>query len=103
MAPNTKRNAAVQEIFADPIFFHKSQVSVGSRLRYFGRTNPNSEWRVVAIQSYRRVNKTWRMHHVEQVAHLGDDVIVVNQATWEQRTISFSYMSYSAIWRLSDA
>jgi hypothetical protein len=97
------RSATPIEItFTDPIFFHKSQIKIDTRLRYYGRMAPNTEWRVVKIVTFsQRKGAAVRRKHIDHVEHLSDDITLLKTGTNEVRVITFSYMSYSAIWRLA--
>lgn len=80
----------------DSIFFHKGQVRVGTRFIYMGRTDPNSVWTVTRI-----VDHHSRRTKIE-CNRLSDGVLFSNDETGERREAVFSYMSYSAIWRLKE-
>lgn len=83
----------------NPYFFHKGQMTVGTRLRYIGRTDPNGMWIVKGIRSYSY--KTNKERWVDIVQQLNDDVHLENTDTGERRQAMFAYLSYSAIWRLA--
>lgn len=84
----------------DPIFFTKDQITVGTKFRYCGRTNPNGVFEVTHIKSYKKSGKgNWYATRETEVQKLNDKVTVVGPEK-DVRTFSFSYLSYSAIWRL---
>lgn len=86
----------------DEVFFHKSQIAVGVRLINFGRKAHGEMWEVVEIKSY-RMSRTGRVmgRKVDQVIKLSDDVTVRAIGRNEIRQLSFSTLSYSAIWRVA--
>jgi len=90
-------------IVLDDIFFHKTQLHVGTRLSYYGRNDSMSSWDIIEIKSHFLGNTVgqYRIRKVEEVRHLSDIVEVRNIHTGQRRKMSFSYMSYSAIWRLA--
>jgi hypothetical protein len=86
----------------DPIFFHKSVVKVGTRFTYHGRLFPGTTWIVyriwhIALSNGERVrtNPAW-------VVALKDRIEMRCEETGEIRSLSFDYISYSAIWRVRD-
>ena len=89
------------EVFTDPIFFHKSQIKVGTVLRHLGRKNPNTIWIVERIWSLRHTQHGWVKSSVAMTIKLDDLLDLRCEQTNEVRTLRFSYMSYSAIWRLA--
>jgi hypothetical protein len=91
------------EVVLDDIFFHKSQLQYGTKLIYFGRWDPKSIWEVIDIKSHflgKEVGDV-KIKKVNQVRFLSDSLTVRNVKTQETRTITFSYISYSAIWRIA--
>lgn len=81
----------------DPVFFHKHQLRVGTALRYWGRRNPGSLWFVTGVYSAGRVPRS------EVFAkNLSDLIRLKNHVTGEIRFRSFSYLSYSAIYRIDE-
>lgn len=86
----------------DSIFFHKSQIKIGTRLLNFGRLNHGQIWRVIEIY-------TWAPdghgHLVQapatEVTRLSDDIVIESTNPHQIRQTTFSTMSYSAIWRLA--
>lgn len=84
----------------DSTFFHKGQISVGKTLLYLGRLDPGTRWVVTKIKSFSlRSDAGWVW--VSTCRMLSDDVYLKNVDTGEQRTATFGYLSYSAIWRLA--
>jgi hypothetical protein len=91
------------EIVLDDIFFHKSQLNYGTKLVYYGRWEPMSTWEIVDIKSHflgKEVGDV-KIKKVNQVRYLSDSLTLKNTVTYETRILTFSYMSYSAIWRLA--
>jgi hypothetical protein len=86
---------------SDSVFFHKTQVKLGTILMNFGRTDHNSFWRVTGIKSY-KVASTGRIltSNVNTVQKLNDDILITRQDSNETRQLSFATLSYSAIWRI---
>jgi translation elongation factor P/translation initiation factor 5A len=86
---------------ADDVFMHASQVKIGARIRYHGRTDHGSVWQVTEIRTL-EPGRGYNVKSVHSVQRLKDEVILirVGKLTKEKRQITFSYMSYSAIWRM---
>lgn len=115
MAKNTKRSPVKTEapptkrikpaVVLDDIFFHKSQLKEGDQLVYYGRWQPLSMWEVVEFRSYYpgKIVGEIKVKRVPLIRHLSDVVTLRNTDTAEVRKVSFSYLSYSAIWRLPGA
>lgn len=91
------------EVILDDVFFHKSQLDFGVRLKYHGRMNPESTWEVVGIESHFLGNDVGdiKLKKVNQIRYLSDMIKVKNVETGETKKLPFIYMSYSAIWRLA--
>ena len=91
------------DIVLDNIFFHKSQLVPGVKLIYYGRWEPMSIWEIVEIKSHYLGKEVGDIKYkkVQKVIFLSDSLALKNVATGEIRTLTFSYMSYSAIWRLA--
>lgn len=92
---------------ADPVFFTKSQVRIGTKLINVGRRNNliPMEWEVTRIYTYSIVRGQYRSRRVETVNKLSDaiELVPVNAPKGYQRKfleLSFDYLSYSAIWRI---
>lgn len=84
----------------DDIFFHKTQIKIGTRLRYMGRLAPNTTWVVTSIRT--RDSKTGRLRPSDSVQKLSDDVYLRREDNRRDlRQGTFQYLSYSAIWRLA--
>ena len=82
----------------DPVFFPKHQLRVGTPLRFFGRTDRGALWIVTEIWTFtdkvsRRVNSPLTMMDIVQLR---------NQETGQIKTYNFTYLSYSAIWRIAE-
>jgi hypothetical protein len=90
----------------DPVFFTKTDVGIGSHIQYFGRTDPGSIWEVIGIKSYVRDEKTglFKSSRLSYVRTLNDDItlrcVSDTPKTLRKRSLSFSSLSYSAIWRM---
>jgi len=84
----------------DPVFFHKSQIRIGTKLQYFGRIDHGEVWEVTEIKTY-RFAKTGRVitRKVEVVEKLSDDIVLMRGNNWRQ--VSFAYLSYAAVWRIA--
>jgi hypothetical protein len=98
-----KQKAASRVYNDDDVFFHKGQVRVGAVFRYVGRLDPNSLWRVTKIVSYERVGVgEYKEMPATAVRRLDDNIYLVRDgAPSRTRAMTFSYMSYSAIWRVA--
>lgn len=81
----------------DNIFLHRSQINIGLELIYFGRLDHGSIWRVIEIKTYSPGGRATKVAHINS---LGDTVVMLRRGSNETRQISFSYLSYSAIWRV---
>lgn len=90
-------------VVLDDTFFHKTQVDFGTRLVCFGRLNPMSIWEVVGIESHFLGENVGdiKLKKVNQIRYLSDLITVKNVQTGQKRKLPFSYMSYSAIWRIA--
>jgi hypothetical protein len=84
----------------DDVFFHKHRLRVGTALRYYGRSNPGGLWFVTGIFSTNKGRHVPRAEIFPQT--LEDLVRLKNHETGEVRFHGFSYLAYSAIWRLED-
>ncbi len=101
---------------ADPVFFTKNQLAVGSKLLYLGRTDPGSVWEIKKIHSHYFVYSKYGVKEIRHrlvkspLKHF--DLIFLKRITNTPRLTStgkkmssilelnFSYLSYSAIWRV---
>lgn len=108
MARNVKKVVVQDEkrvkpdVVLDDIFFHKSQISYGTDLVYYGRWEPLSEWQVIKIESHflgKMVGEV-NVKKTNEVRLLSDIITVQNNETGQKRHLSFSYLSYSALWRI---
>lgn len=126
--PFTKPEPRKQKGFVpDNVFFHKSQVSIGTELILIGRNaiadalegadasegallaaqmegaeKLASVWVVFRIDSHAlgKVVGEFRAKRVKGVQFLNDVLHLRNVHTGETRTAHFSYLSYTAIWQL---
>ena len=81
---------------SDPVFFRKHDLRVGTSLRYYGRTDPGGLWFVTGIWTPDR-----RGPRQETFPQTLDDLVrLKNHESGEVRFMRFSYLEYSAIWRL---
>lgn len=87
--------------YDDPVFFHRSQIVVGKQIRCYGRRDPNSIWRVAKIATYvKQPSGKLALRPTETIVHLDDQLWLERQGTGDKRQVTFSAISYSAIWRL---
>jgi hypothetical protein len=87
----------------DSVFFHKSQVHVGSKLLNLGRLTPRTIWEVTAIRTFIRTSSGgYRAHRVQTPNHLSDIVVLKCLDVRMMRECTFGNLSYSAIWRLAE-
>lgn len=85
----------------DVVFFHKSQIYLGTRLINCGRLSHGSIWAVVAIKTYHQTpGGRWVARPVDSVTKLSDELVLQNSDGSDTRQLSFAGLSYSAIWRL---
>lgn len=84
----------------DPIFFRKHQLRVGTALRYYGRTDPGGLWFVTGIYTDDHGRHRPRAETFPQT--LDDLVRLRNHQTSEIRFMRFSYISYSALYRVEE-
>lgn len=88
----------------DDIFFHVSQLKPGVRLIGWGRLDPLSQWEAIDIRTHqlgKKVGEVRQNVKTAQARFLSDKVTIRNLKTNETKTLKFSGMSYSAIWRLA--
>lgn len=91
----------------DAIFFHAAQVCEGTEFVHWGRLAPGSRWRVVRITTYEpsKAEGSFKRKRVPAVTRLRDVVTLARlaggQLTNDYREGAFTYLSYSAIWRLA--
>lgn len=84
----------------DDVFFHKHQLRVGTALRYYGRTGPGTLWFVTGVYTSDRGRHVPRQETFPQT--LEDLIRLRNHETGEVRFMSFTYLSYSSIWRIDE-
>ncbi len=89
-------------VYTDPVFFHKTQVHVGSRFLHLGRRAPRTNWIVQRVWTFSSEKYGRVRQYVANVRKLDDILEMRCEETGEIRTVRFIYMSYSAIWRLQD-
>jgi hypothetical protein len=94
----------------DTTFFHKSQIKVGTALEYRGRMRSGSIWVVESIRPHYGIHHRGpRKSSADIVTKLADIVILAHRyrdgsgSTKKiTKEVKFSYLSYSAIWRIVD-
>jgi hypothetical protein len=93
---NTRRTEVVQP--EDHVFFRMVDIYLDQHLVFMGRTEPGTLWKVVQISSFNR--RKGRYENVPVVRRMGDFVNLrcIDGLGW--RALTFSYLSYSALWRL---
>jgi hypothetical protein len=86
----------------DPIFFNKTDLTPGTRLYYYGASG-HHVWKVVEIVTHLRERGEWIERESDFVRVLGDVITIqrTSLAPHVVRKVSFSYLRYSAIWRLA--
>jgi len=89
-------------VYTDAIFFHKSQIRVGSRFLHLGRRAPRTTWIVQRVWTFTSEKYGRVRQYVANVRTLNDILELRCEETGEERTIRFQYCSYSSIWRLQD-
>lgn len=80
----------------DLVFFHKTQLKLGSRIRCFGRRDSGTTWIIQRIWTFNTRGRS----HVTVPQKLDDVLELRCEETGEYRDLRFGSMSYSAIWRL---
>ena len=85
----------------DDVFFHRSQLKVGTVLENFGRISHATLWTVIQVKTY-KIGRTGLARPVAtgEVTRLSDDLVLRRNDSNETRQLSFGTLSYSAIWRL---
>ncbi len=89
-------------VYSDPIFFHKSNVKVGTRFRNYGRLTSGTTWVVQAIWTTSHGQFGVTRHYVASVRTLKDRVDLRCEENGDIKNLVFSGMSYSSIWRVAD-
>jgi hypothetical protein len=89
-------------VYSDPVFFHKSNVKVGTTFRNVGRLSPNTTWVVQAIWTMTRTSLGITRHYVADVRTLQDRIELRCEENGETKNLAFGGMSYSAIWRVEE-
>ena len=93
----------------DKVFFKKDRIKPGVELICYGRRQPYpTKWHVkrllhyyIEAPSHRNYYKeTWRYHKLDEPKNL-DTVAVLKSEHGATMELTISYLSYSAIWRLS--
>lgn len=87
-------------VFSNPIFFSKYNVTVGTRLRHYGRRAHGTTWVVNDITTITPGKYGRVQHQIAFVRTLEDILNCRCEETGEWRQLRFVYVSYSAIWRL---
>ena len=97
---------------ADPVFFRKEQLTIGTKLVYMGRTDPNSIWEVSKIHhNYYDVYSNIRHRNVKVpktflslifLRRISNAPPIKGRKKMGNRLeLNFGYLSYSAIWRIA--
>jgi hypothetical protein len=106
-----------QAFMADPVFFRKEQLTIGTKLVYLGRTDPNSVWEVAKIhQNYSARNifyeKVIRHRNIKtpetflsliflrRISNSPQTKLKGYRKMGHRLELNFGYLSYSAIWRI---
>lgn len=89
-------------VYTDPIFFAKYNIHVGTRLIYYGRTASGKRLTVEAIWTFKSSPHGRLRSYVTSVQKL-DDILELrgDDGTHWERT--FSYCSYSSLYRLEES
>jgi len=107
----TKREAQTLSYrFKDAIFFDKCDLKPGTKLYHSGRRIATEVWEVLYISSlfrekpegkknYSAKDKKKILRKVNEVRHLTDRIVLAN-SFGQRKSLSFSYLCYSALWRL---
>lgn len=87
----------------DEVFFQPSQITVGTRILYFGRLDHGTTWRVSGITTH-RWTKSNRLfgYNATVVRRSDDELLLVREGSNETRTMRYSYIEGSARWRLAE-
>jgi len=83
----------------DDVFFHHSQVRIGTRLINYGRLDHGSIWEV---REMFELSQSGRRKRVDAIEYLRDThIVLIRIGSNETRQMKFAGLSYSAIWRLA--
>lgn len=87
----------------DKVFFRKTDVGLGTVLEYFGRHAPGSKWSITKIYTFEWHNGQVRSKQIDYVSKLDDEIVLsnINGKAFDMH-LTFGYLSYSSIWRISD-
>jgi hypothetical protein len=86
---------------SDSVFFIKAQVKLGTHLLCLGRRERPTAWIVTRIISHSASGKPL---HLDEVQYLSDRVYLRRAngtLAHAERSGTFGYLSYSAIWRIA--
>ena len=85
-----------------PVMFHKRDVTLRTRFRWFGRIDHNETWKIVGIKTWSRspLGDLWVQRKVPAAVKYNDDITIENERTGERRTMQLSGMVYSSGWHL---
>jgi len=84
----------------DRVFMHRSQISRGTRIVDFGRRHHGEEYEVIDIKTHVERPSGIVTKSVGSINKLTDDIVMRRVGKNSIRTLSFSMLSYSAVWRL---
>jgi hypothetical protein len=96
----TEKSDTDTENSVDPVFFRKHDLRVGTALRYYGRRHAGELLFVTGIFTSNQGRHVPRAETFPQT--LDDLVRLKNHETGEVRFARFSYISYSALYRIED-
>jgi hypothetical protein len=86
--------------YSDATFFNKAEVRTGTRFTHYGRRGHPSIWVVNAIWTITGRGRDKVKSRIYTVRTLDDRIEIRCEETGEFRTMSFTYLVYSALWRL---
>ena len=90
------------ETYRDGIFFNKSDIKTGSRIIHYGRRASKTTWIIYDIWTFTGSGRDRVRSSVADVRTLDDRLDLRCEETGERRTMSFTYLVYSSLWRLPD-
>jgi len=86
----------------DRVFFLKEDISLGTELQFWGRSDAGVIYKVTRIRSWYSGKKfgNWVLKNVNTVRHTTDEIEMVSSDGGTKQG-TFSYISYSGIWWLA--
>lgn len=88
------------ETYRDDVFFNKAEVRTGTRILHYGRRTHPTTWIVDAIWTITGSGHDRVRSSIYTVRTLDDRIELRCEETGEWRTMSFTYLVYSSLWRL---